>query len=363
MRVLFLAHRIPYPPNKGEKIRAFHEVRGLHERGHSVDLLAFADDPQDLQYAEALRRYATTVEVLPLRVSTAKLRALAALTGRTSLSLRYFELAGMHRAIRRRVQENPPQAVVVYSSTMAQYVPIALRARTVADLVDVDSAKWAEYSGRAPFPMSAVYATEATRLRAYEESLTGYFPHVVLTTPREVALLGHSRGAHVHALATGIDLSYFTPASPDSSAGGQTRIVFTGAMDYFANVDGACWFADEVLPRLARRSGSGIHDCRTSAHSRSSRTRRSSRRRGPRISARRPSLSARCSRRIGSPADRPRHADQGTRGHGVRTTGNRHAGRRRVHAGNGNGGGCAGRRRRGFVCPCDPAGIDGRQFR
>ena len=249
MRILYIAHRVPFPPNKGEKIRAFHQIRALSERGHSVDLFAFADDPADLRHDVELRKFCASVTLLPLTAAGGTFRALRALPSRTSLTVAYFDSPAMHAAIRRAIETVRPDSVVVFSSSVAQYVPRGLRERTVIDLIDVDSEKWREYSSRVSFPKSMVYALEARRLRAYEYWLAREFPHLVLTTPREVEVLRGSQARGMHALGSGVDIDYFRPASSDSS---QSRdIVFTGAMDYLPNIDAVQWFARNVWPRLA----------------------------------------------------------------------------------------------------------------
>src|SRR5574341_75373 len=121
MKLLFLAHRIPYPPNKGDKIRSYHELQAFIERGHDVHLLAFADDLNDLSYQVELARWRLQVEIVPLRERRAKLRAAANLFSSRPLSLGYFASLKMRRLVKRVVAENDFDAVFVYSSTMAQY--------------------------------------------------------------------------------------------------------------------------------------------------------------------------------------------------------------------------------------------------
>ncbi|MGH9854838.1 MAG: TIGR03087 family PEP-CTERM/XrtA system glycosyltransferase, partial [Blastocatellia bacterium] len=133
MKLLYLAHRIPYPPNKGDKIRSFHELQALLERGHEVHLLAFADDLNDLNYQVDLARMCASVEIVPLRRLWAGARALANLINTRPLSLGYFASRKMRRLVERAVSNHDFDAVFVYSSTMAQYAPIELASRTVVD--------------------------------------------------------------------------------------------------------------------------------------------------------------------------------------------------------------------------------------
>jgi sugar transferase (PEP-CTERM/EpsH1 system associated) len=263
MRILYLAHRIPYPPNKGDKIRAFHEIRGLAGRGHQVDVLAFADDSRDLPFVADLRQFCASAEVMKLDTRLAKARSVLGLVRAEALSLAYFRQRDMARAVAERVRSTPPDACVVYSSPMAQYVPAQLRSRTVVDLVDVDSEKWRDYRASHRWPMSAVYGIESKRLRAFELSVVSGHALSVLATEREAALLRPDLPAGVSdrlsALVNGVDLEFYHPANgfepseiPPAERRyfefGGPRVVFTGAMDYYANVEGVSWFARDVWP-------------------------------------------------------------------------------------------------------------------
>lgn len=260
-RLLFLAHRVPYPPNKGDKIRAFHELRGLASRGHEVHLFAFADDPADCQHASALARWCATVRIVPLSTSWAKVKSLAGVLGRDPLSIRYFHNRGMASAVSRAIASLQPDGIVVYCSSMAQYVPPAWRERTVVDLVDVDSEKWREYAAASRGLARMLYRLEWRRLRTFEETVVSDFAASIVTTEREADLLRQAgRGAaRLHAIGNGVDTDHFRngcDASLTHAADAHraaARIVFTGAMDYAPNVDAVRHFADTAFPLVRQR--------------------------------------------------------------------------------------------------------------
>jgi sugar transferase (PEP-CTERM/EpsH1 system associated) len=253
MKILFLAHRIPFPPDKGDKIRSYHELRALIERGHEVHLLAFADDLNDLNYQVDLSRWCASVTILPLRKGWAKARALGNLFGSRPLSLGYFGSRKMHRLVKRAVTENDFDAVFVYSSAMAQYVPSELATRTILDLVDVDSEKWRDYAEEADTPMSRLYSLESRRLRRYEYEIVSRFANTVVSTSREAALLDEldefTRRARLRVITNGVDLDYFQPVTRRFEPPAP-RLVFTGMMDYYANIDGVRYFVEEVFPLI-----------------------------------------------------------------------------------------------------------------
>ncbi|MEO6726866.1 MAG: TIGR03087 family PEP-CTERM/XrtA system glycosyltransferase [Blastocatellia bacterium] len=271
MKLLFLAHRIPYPPNKGDKIRSYHELRALAQRGHEVHLIAFADDPRDLQYRVELARWCASVRIFPLRKLAATLRAGVMLFISRPLSLGYFGSSKVRGQVRSALAEQNFDAIFVYSSAMAQYVPEAWYSRTVVDLVDVDSEKWREYAERSSPPKSWIHRIEARRLRKYEYGIVQRSANTVLTTSREAALLSEldefTCRARLRVITNGVDSDYFYPdkSVPPAAASGRLgagwfadtrgtdpspRLVFVGAMDYYANAEAACWFVAEVLPLI-----------------------------------------------------------------------------------------------------------------
>jgi sugar transferase (PEP-CTERM/EpsH1 system associated) len=256
MKLLFLAHRIPYPPNKGDKIRSYHELRALAERGHEIHLLAFADDMRDLSYQVDLARICASVQILPLHRQTAKFRALTKLLVRRPLSIGYFASHRMKNLIKRTIVDHDFDAVFVYSSPMAQYVPGELASRTIVDLVDTDSEKWRDYSKRKKPPQSWAYELECQRLRKFEHDIVQRFAYTILTTEREALLLDEldefTRHARLRIITNGVNLDHYRPGDPTVLTS-SPRLVFVGAMDYYANIDGVRWFVKEILPLIRER--------------------------------------------------------------------------------------------------------------
>ncbi len=268
MKLLFLAHRIPYPPNKGDKIRSYHELRALVEHGHEVHLLAFADNVRDLHYQVELARGCASVRIIRLRKFWAKIRALLSVLTSRPLSLGYFGSRKMRRLVKRALKKQKFDAVFVYSSAMAQYVPAKWRSRTIVDLVDVDSEKWREYAEQTSPPKSWLYEIEARRLRKHEHEIVASFANSILTTRHEAELLSgldeFTRRARVRIITNGVDSDYFQPNPLEAAKGKIIRLpfaakpetestpclVFTGVMDYFANIEAVRWFVAEVFPLI-----------------------------------------------------------------------------------------------------------------
>ena len=254
LKILFLCHRVPYPPDKGEKIRAFNLIRGLARR-HKVHLLTLADGAvPDLTQLEEM---CEAVEVFPLSRPAAYVRAALHVLRPGPLTLSFFESDELTNRLKELARRERFDVMVVYSSSMAPYAALLPDVPAVLDMVDVDSAKWGQYARFAPLHLRPVYALEARRLRRYEASLAGRFQRIILATANETRLyksFAMSAGAgtaRVETVLCGVDFDFFQPLDLPKSS--KPSLVFTGQMDYFANVDGVGHFAREVFPRLRQR--------------------------------------------------------------------------------------------------------------
>lgn len=255
--LLYLVHRLPYPPNKGDKVRSYHVLKHLLA-GHRVFLGTFVDDPDDAQHVPTLQALCADVCAVPLHPPAAKLRSLGALATGKPLTLDYYRDARLDRWVRSTVQAQAIDAVIVFSSSMAQYTRHAAGLPVLVDLVDVDSAKWTEYARARPWPMSWLYRREGERLLAYEREVAAAARSTFLVTEKEAELfrsLAPECAGRVQALGNGVDADFFAPDAQRASpfAAGELPLVFTGAMDYWPNVDAVVWFASQVLPALRQR--------------------------------------------------------------------------------------------------------------
>ena len=255
--VLLLVHRIPFPPDKGDKIRSWRLLEHLLLQGHRVHLGAFVDDPQDFAHAAMLRERCAALMLRPLDPRRRKLASARGLLDGRALSLPYYADGAMQAWVDRTLCAAGIDQVIVFSSTMAQFVDQARHAhlRRVVDFVDVDSRKWLQYAERHHGPLAWIYRREAARLLAYERRVASEMDASLFVSPEEAALfraLAPESAARVDWYGNGVDTTYFDPAAVGDSpypAGGPV-LVFTGAMDYWANEDAVTWFAAQVLPRL-----------------------------------------------------------------------------------------------------------------
>jgi sugar transferase (PEP-CTERM/EpsH1 system associated) len=254
--LLYLVHRMPYPPNKGDKVRSYHLLRHLMAR-HRVFVGTFVDDLEDQPHVDTLRALCTSLHAVRLHPGRSRIGSLAGLLDGQALTLHYYRDAGLRRWVEETVRRESIDAVVVYSSSMAQYAD-GLGLPLLVDFVDLDSAKWTQYAELHAWPMSWLYRREGVHLLAYERALAARSACSFFVTRRETELLLRQApecADLVDAMGNGVDAKFFAPdpARPSPFAEGELSVVFTGVMDYWRNIDAVSWFAQEMLPGLRER--------------------------------------------------------------------------------------------------------------
>ncbi len=245
MRVLFLTHRVPWPPDKGDRLRSDAILRWLAAR-HEVYLGAVADtaDPREAEAAEShLAQLCAGIRITPRLPMWRGIRAV--LTGR-SISEEVFWTPALERFVRATVEHVPIDVAFAYSGQMARYLFDLPKLRRVIDFVDVDSEKWRRRFAHSRNP---IYWLEARRTRGLEHACLRQFDGVTVVSRREAAILG-GESDRLRVVRMGVDLVGFSPRISDP---GGTRLGFVGAMDYPPNAEGVLWFAREVLPRIRAR--------------------------------------------------------------------------------------------------------------
>lgn len=248
--LLFLAHRAPFPPDRGDKIRGFHLLRHLARR-RRVHLIAFADDPRDLKARDGLAAMVSSQTVLWRGKSRAR-AAIEALATRRPISLTAFDDRRMRAAVETALNSHAIDTIFVFSGQMAQYLPPAPRQRVVMDFVDMDSAKFEAYAGEGRGPMAWLMRREAHLLMRHERAVAARADASLFVSRAEAEMFVSRTGAdRVEAVENGIDTDFFDPAAAFRRIETTGRlIVFTGQMDYRPNIDAVRWFAQSVLPYL-----------------------------------------------------------------------------------------------------------------
>jgi sugar transferase (PEP-CTERM/EpsH1 system associated) len=262
MNILFLAHRIPYPANKGEKIRTYHQIKYLTELGHNVSVLAPYENDSELTFFTALNNlHCDTVSGDKLRPKP--VRMLLGLLSGQSLSVANFYSPALMSQLEGLLSENQFDAIICTASSMAEYIfrckPSVLNSKggktaLLMDFMDLDSDKWQQYAQKANPVMKLLYKREAKIVAQLESKTSALFDTCFFITEAEKTLfIQHNpNSTNIVSLQNGMDTELFNP-SPNGKDLSAPKLLFTGVMDYAPNVDAVVWFVEHVWPFIITR--------------------------------------------------------------------------------------------------------------
>jgi sugar transferase (PEP-CTERM/EpsH1 system associated) len=252
VNILLLSHRVPFPPNKGEKIRTFYQLKCLSELGHQIHLFSPYEDKADLAHFNTLgKTLCTTVNAAPLKHKA--LRLVKGIAKNQSLSIANFYDKNLQQHVDLFLSDNTVDAILCTASSMAEYIfkssvlkTINKKPLLIMDFMDVDSDKWGQYKQNSTFPMSMIYAREQYLLSKYEKRIVEQFDACYLIAQAEVTLFNQQviQSDKVQVMGNGLDTIAFYPAK-EKKANPYPIFLFTGVMDYKPNVDAVVWFAEK----------------------------------------------------------------------------------------------------------------------
>jgi sugar transferase (PEP-CTERM/EpsH1 system associated) len=220
-------------------------------------LATLIDDAADVDSVAALERRVGRIMVSRIDAPGRRVTSLSALLGSGAVTVRHFYARSLQNQIDRFLDTNDVDAIYCSSSPMAEYLYRSrhaatriARARTIMDLIDVDSRKWEQYAEKSPGWNAWIYRREARCLAAYERRIAERFDHVLVVSEQEKALFPGVQSDALLAIPNGVDLEYFTPDYRSRIETPPMSIVFTGVMDYWPNIEGVGWFVERIFPRI-----------------------------------------------------------------------------------------------------------------
>lgn len=254
--ILFLTHRVPWPPNRGDKIRSHHILRKLMEYW-PVHLACFADDEAEANEASDIKSSLASVQIAR-RSKTSWQAGIEALASGKPVSLTSFESAEIRDYVRTILKTRPVDCIFVFSGQMAQFVPADFSGRLIMDFADVDSAKFESYAAEGSGPMAWINRREGKLLRAFEKQVGLVADHSLFVSEAEAQLFRQRSGLDgekVKAVGNGIDLCFYDPSKVTAieRTDNGPLIIFTGQMDYRPNVEAVVSFATEAMPMILRQ--------------------------------------------------------------------------------------------------------------
>lgn len=258
-KLLYLVHRLPFPPNKGDKISSNNMLNYFSGRWR-VHLGTFVDDAADWQYVDRVKDKCEESCIVDLPRHKRVTGSLFGLLTGKALSLSYYDNAELQSWVNSTIERECPDAVLVFSGVMGRFIKGMLppEVPVVFDAEDVDSEKWRSYASSKRWPLSWLYRREADKLLAYEREMAASTHVSLFVSADEAALfkrLAPESAGKVHYRTQGVDSAYFDPqlAYENPYEPGQKVLVFTGAMDYWPNVEAVKWFCDHALARIRER--------------------------------------------------------------------------------------------------------------
>lgn len=244
-KILFISHRIPFPPNKGDKIRSFHELVFL-SKFYDIDLVTFYDDYSDKKYVDTLKQYCKSVHVFHRHPQISLINGLLSLLKGKTISAGCYQNKKTSKAIENLYNNNNYLFIFCYSSQVAQYA-IHSNIPKIIDFIDVDSDKWRQYAINSIQPMKIVYNTEFRRLALYEKEIYNQFTLSLFSTNQELSLFKKNDiFEKLAVLSNGVNHEFFSPQYLKR----EKALIFTGAMDYFPNIDAVLWFCKNIFPSV-----------------------------------------------------------------------------------------------------------------
>jgi len=271
MKILFLAHRTPYPPNKGEKIRAYHLLSHL-AKSHAVTLVYWVDDPRDLCHTPLLRSLCRG-PVIPvwLNRTLALSRAVRSLLRGRSFTEGFYGSRLYQHAVDDALRNGPFDAIYIFSSAVASYAKNVDAKSKIVDFVDVDSDKWGQLAQTSAFPLSLIYQLEKKRLAHFEIEISKWASRSVFVSMAEAELFKKIGGqGWIEFLSNGTDLDLRRlpleqiPFHAIKSNGGNqpngARLIFVGTMNYYPNIDAVRYFAQEIFPLIRQKFPEAIFE-------------------------------------------------------------------------------------------------------
>jgi sugar transferase (PEP-CTERM/EpsH1 system associated) len=247
-RILYISHCLPYPPDKGERIRAFHEVLAL-SRQFRVTVACLVRRDGQARDIGPLTRLCDRIIVARAGGLLGLLRGAAGVLAGKSVSEGFFRSLRLKRRMAGLFAGKPFDIVMGYSSAVLPYVLAAPAARRVMDFVDIDSLKWRCYALGAGTIKGWLYRRESHRVAQLERRGLIACDAVICVSRAELEAAPLS-SEKLCVVSNGVDSDYFRPSR--SAANVSPTIVFAGTMNYRPNAEAACWFAVKVWPDLKR---------------------------------------------------------------------------------------------------------------
>ncbi len=248
MKIVVVLSRVPYPLEKGDKLRAYHQLRILSEK-HDIFLFCLSDSSIHPQARAELEKFCREVHFFKLKRVLILWQLLIGLFSRKPFQVHYFYQSAAHRAIRKLITRVRPDHLYCQLIRCTEYVKHVHHIPKTLDYMDAFSKGIERRIDKASPLLRPLFRSEMRRLVAYESLIFDYFEHKTIITAQDRAAIYHPEQAQIEVIPNGVDSDYFHPIVREK----KYDLIFHGNMSYPPNVDGALFIVQRVLPLLRQR--------------------------------------------------------------------------------------------------------------
>lgn len=248
MRIFVLLPRVPFPLNKGDKLRAYHQIRVLSQK-HDIYLFALSDNNKDLQYVNELRNLVPKITVFKLKKWEVYLNIIFCLLfTKKPIQTAYFFNSKAKRKINQIINDFKPDVVYNQLLRTAEYVKNRDDVHKVIDFQDAFSMGMKRRAEKSSGFMKMVFILEFKRLEKYEADIFNYFQRYSIISNPDRLLIKHPEKNDIEIIENGVDFDFFKPIDAKK----EYDIVFTGNMNYPPNIKSAEYLANVIVKKLAK---------------------------------------------------------------------------------------------------------------
>lgn len=247
MKILFITSRIPYPLEKGDKLRAFNHLKLLAEK-HEVTLIALNETKIHPDADQVLSRYCKEFHVfeIPFVVRVAGL--VSALFSGKPFSTAYFHNVVVHNAINEIIDNVHPAHIFCQLTRVTEYVKNIKDIPKTLDYQDAFAKGMERRISKEPFYLRWLFRMEHKRLAKYEAEVFDWFDNKIIISNQDRENITHQNKQDIVVVPNGVDFEYYSPRIAEK----KYDLLFTGNMAYPPNVESVVFLVKEVLPLVIK---------------------------------------------------------------------------------------------------------------
>lgn len=243
MKLLVITSRFPWPLEKGDKLRIYHQMKALHE-SHEICLICVTDTP--VSEADLLEgnKICSELHILPISRAGIIWRASMTIFGNNPLQVNYFYTRRHRMTVYELVKKFAPDHIFCQLIRAAEYVKHIHTVPKTIDYMDAFSKGIERQAQVAPWFLKLIWRAEATRLKAYENLIYEYFEQHIIISEQDQQLIPHPKRSDIQVIPNGVDSEFFSPREVVK----KYDVVFVGNMNYTPNSDCAIHLVKNIMP-------------------------------------------------------------------------------------------------------------------